>query len=52
MIKGMALKGGNRFSLIVGIGLAIVAAILIVVFLTNAKPRSASPAMARPPNPM
>jgi pilus assembly protein CpaB len=37
MIKGMALKGGNKFSLIFGIGLAIVAAVLIVVFLSNAK---------------
>jgi pilus assembly protein CpaB len=37
MIKGMALKGGNRFSLILGIGLGIVAAVLIAVYLTGAK---------------
>ena len=37
MIKGMALKGGNRLSLILGIGLGIVAAVLIAVYLTGAK---------------
>ncbi len=37
MIKGMTLKGGNRFSLIIGFGCAIVATVLIIVFLTNAK---------------
>jgi len=40
MIKGMALKGGNRFSLILGIGLGIVAAVLIAVYLTGAKSES------------
>jgi pilus assembly protein CpaB len=37
MIKGMALKGGNRFSLVLGIGLGVVAAILIAVYLSGAK---------------
>jgi len=37
MIKGMALKGGSRFSLVLGIGLGIVAAVLIAVYLTGAK---------------
>jgi pilus assembly protein CpaB len=37
MIKGMALKGGNRFSLVLGIGLGVVAAVLIAVYLTGAK---------------
>jgi pilus assembly protein CpaB len=37
MIKGVALKGGNRFSLVLGIGLGVVAAILIAVYLSGAK---------------
>jgi pilus assembly protein CpaB len=52
MIKGMALKGGNRFSLIFGIGLAIVAAVLIVVFLSNAKSESGGGSVSGPAVPV
>jgi len=52
MIKGMALKGGNRFSLILGIGLGIVAAVLIAVYLTGAKSDGGGGTVSGPSTPV
>ena len=52
MIKGMALKGGNRFSLILGIGLGIVAAVLIAVYLTGAKSDGGGSTVSGPSTPV